>query len=159
MATIPSVLAPVIKSFTPTKTYPSFSSIINQYLYPVTYTNAGANTLLASDVIGGLITHTAAGAETDTLPSAALLIPAIQGVTGPNPGSSNLAAGSSIRFFVAAGGAGAITVAVGAGGTLVGSGAVPAADIKEFLLIVTNVGDVNAVGATYTIYSLGAAAV
>lgn len=154
MSTIPSTLAPQITSYTPEKQYPSFSSIINQFYNPVTYSNAGGNTLLASDVIGGLITHTAAGAETDTLPSATLMVQAIQGATGPLPGNpgTNIGSGSGVRFFVHAGGAGTITVAVGAGGTLVGTATVATTAIQEFLLIITNRGDINGVGATYTVY-------
>ena len=158
--TIPSTLAPTITSFTPSKESPSFSSIINEYFSPVTYANAGANTLLASDVIGGLISHTAAGAETDTLPSATLMAQAIQAATGAVPASPNPAqgiAGSGIRFFVRASGAGTITIAVGAGGTLdsLSTATVATLNIKEFLLIMTNMGDVNNIGATYTLYSLG----
>jgi hypothetical protein len=157
MSTIPSTLAPVITSYTPEKQFPSFSSIINEYYNPVTYANAGNNTLLASDVIGGLISHTAAGAQTDTLPTAALMVQAIEGARGAIAGSSNVGiAGSGIRFFVRASGAGAITIAPGLGGTLVGSGAIATVSVKEFLLVVTSRGDINYVGATYTIYSLGA---
>jgi hypothetical protein len=159
MSTIPSVLAPVITSFTPTKIYPSFTSIINQYYVPVTFTNAGANTITAAQVIGGFITHTAAGAETDTLPTATLLVQAIQGATDQyfQTQTPNSTAGSGIRFFVRAGGTGTITVAVGTGGTLdsLSTNTVATGQVKEFLLIFTKVGDQSGVGATYTLYSLG----
>lgn len=157
MATIPSTLAPVIPSYTPTKVSPSFSSIINEYYSPVTYLNAGGNTLLASDVIGGFIIHTAAGAQTDTLPTATLMVQAIQGCRASVPGAPASAvgvAGSGIRFFVRSGGAGAITLAVGAGGTLVGSGLGVTLIASEYLLIITSTGDVNNVGATYTVYAI-----
>lgn len=145
--------SPVV-DFTPQKNYLSFSGLINQYINPVTYSNAAGNTLLVSDVLGGFITHTAAGGETDTLPSAALLVPQIEGAQGPLPGIAppTTGAGSSIKFFLKAGGAGTITLAVGAGGTLVGSGAVATGNIKEFLLIVTSTDPSN---PTYTVYSLG----
>lgn len=147
---------PII-DFTPQKNYLSFSGLINQYYTPATYTTAGAVTLLFSDVLGGFITHTAAGAETDTLPSAALLVPQIEGGQAGLPGITPAvpAAGSGIRFFVTAGGTGAITIAAGVGGTLVGSGAVAAGDVKEFLLIITATG----ANPTYTVYSLGAQAI
>lgn len=143
---------PVV-SFTPQKDYLSFSGIINQFVAPANYSNAGANTLIPSDVLGGLITHTAAAAQTDTLPSAALLIPQIEGAQGVLPGvyPPVTGAGSSIRFLVKAGGAGTITIAVGAGGTAVGTMTVATLNIKEFLLVVTSSGDVPA----YTVYSLG----
>lgn len=148
-----------VQDFTPQKTYPSFSTIINQYYSPVTYTNAANNTLLNTDVLGGLIIHTTAGAQTDTLPAAALLVPAIEGGQAGLPGVAppSAASGSGIRFFVKAGGAGAITVAAGVGGTLVGSGAIAAGDSKEFLLIITKLADLTGL-PTYTVYSLGAVA-
>jgi hypothetical protein len=157
MATIPSTLAPVIPSYTPSKANPSFSSIINEYYNPVTYSNAGNNTLLASDVIGGLIIHTAAGAQTDTLPTATLMVQAIQNGRASVPGAPSSAvgvAGSGIIFYVRSGGAGAITLAVGAGGTLVGSGLGVTLITKGYLLIITSTGDINNVGATYTVYAL-----
>lgn len=143
---------PVV-DFTPQKDYLSFSGLINQYYSPVAYANAGANTLLVSDVLGGFITHTAAGAETDTLPSAALLVPQIEGGQAGQPGIAPppIGSGNGIKFFVRAGGAGAITLAVGAGGTLVGSGAVTAGTAKQFLLVITATGDTP----TYTVYAIG----
>jgi len=144
-STIPSTLAPVVQSYTPSVQSPAFSSIVNEVYAPVTYTTAGNITLLPSDVLGGFITHTAAGAENDVLPAASLLIPAIQGAQ----------VGSGIRFFLKAGGAGTITAVAGTGGTIVGTATVATLNIREFLLQITALGDVNAVGATYTAYSLG----
>src|ERR1700744_3735881 len=103
-----------VQSFTPTKNYPSFSGPINEVFNPVTYSNAANNTLLVSDVLGGLITHTAAGGQTETLPSSALIVPQIEGSQ----------VGSAIEVIVKAGGAGTIPIAAGAGSTLVGSGAI-----------------------------------
>ena len=91
-STIPSTLAPVVQSYTPSVQSPAFSSIVNEVYAPVTYTTAGNITLLPSDVLGGFITHTAAGAENDVLPAASLLIPAIQGAR------SGLAFASSSRL-------------------------------------------------------------
>lgn len=137
-----------VQSFTPSKQYPSFSGLINETFNPASYSNAGGNTLAVSDVLGGFITHTAAAAETDTLPSAALLVPQIEGA----------AVGSSIRFFVKAGGAGTITVAVGAGGTAEAGDTLTVAQgyIREFLLRVTALPDQFGNGAAYELYSLGA---
>jgi len=101
-------------------------------------------------VLGGFITHTAAGAETDTLPSASLLVPQIQGAQ----------VGSAIFFYVKAGGAGAITVAVGAGGTAEAGDTLTIATtlVRLFMLIVTSLPDANGNGAAYKLYSLGASA-
>jgi hypothetical protein len=134
---------PVI-SFTPQKSYPSTSVIPNAVYKIASYANAGPNTLLYTDVLGGLIIHTAAGAQTDTLPTALLLVNQIEGGQ----------AGSGIEFYVSAPGAGAITIAPGAGGTLVGSGVVAAGFVKAFLLIITAKG----ITPTYTMYSLGSSA-
>jgi len=146
-----------VQDFTPQKTYPSFSTIINQYLSPI-INLLTAYTLLVSDVLGGLVTSTNAAAQTITLPTAALLVPQIEGGQASLPGiaPANALAGSSIRFFVRAGGAGTVTVAVGTGGTLdsLSTATVAAGQIKEFLLIVTGVGSLTGT-PTYTLYSLG----
>lgn len=136
-----------VQSFSPTKNYPSFSGLVNEVRTPVAYANAGNNTLLFSDVLGGFITHTAAGAQADTLPSAALLVPQIEGAQ----------IGSCIRFLVKAGGAGTITIAVGAGGTANPGDTLTVAtgQIKEFMIRVTALPDQYGNGATYTLYSLG----
>lgn len=134
-----------VQSFTPTKNYPSFSGPINEVFSPVTYSNAANNTLLVSDVLGGFITHTAAGAQTDTLPSAALLVPQIEGAQ----------VGSAIELIVKAGGAGTITIAAGAGGTTNGTMTIATTNLKFFLIVVTALPDQYGNGATYTVYSLG----
>ncbi len=133
---------PVV-DFVPQKQYPSFSAIINQLINLAVYTGT-AITLLFSDLLGGFITGNNAAAQTFTLPTAALLVPQIEGAQ----------VGSSIRFFVQSLGAGTITVAAGTGGTTSGTMTVATGQIKEFLLRVTALG--NLTGApTYTIYSLG----
>lgn len=142
---------PVV-SFTPQKDYLSFSSLINQYYNPTTYTGT-ANTLVPTDVLGGLLILTNGGAITATLPSAAALVPQIEGGRAGVAGST-VSGGSSVMFFVKAGGAGAVTVSAGTGGTLVGSGAVTAGNVKTFLLIITATG----LTPTYTVYSLGQSA-
>lgn len=139
-----------VTSYSPTKNYPSFSSIINQYVNPVAYSTAGNVTYTASDVIGGFIQRdTNGGARTDTLPSAALLIPAIEGAQ----------VGSSIKVLVknTAGAANTLTVAAGAGGTMKSgdTATVAQSNIKEFMIVVTAVPDAFGNGGTYTVYSLG----
>lgn len=145
---------PVI-DFVPQKNYLSFSGIINQYYTPVTYT-ATATTLTFTDILSGYITSNNAAAQTLTLPTAALLVPQIEGAQGPLPGIAppTTTAGSGIRFFVASAGAGTVTVAVGTGGSSVGTLTIATGQVKEFLLIVTKLGDLTST-PTYTIYSLG----
>jgi hypothetical protein len=130
---------PVV-DFTPQKNYLSFSSIINQLINVVTYLTTTV-TLLYSDVLGGFIILTNGSAIAATLPSAALLVPQIEGAQ----------VGSSIHFLVKAGGAGTVTVAAGTGGTINGTATVATLNIKEFLLVVTGVGS----NPSYVAYSLG----
>jgi hypothetical protein len=131
--------SPVV-DFTPQKNYPSFSAPVN---YPVVVTaNTGTQlTLTSAQLLGGFITSSNAAAQTITLPTAALLVPQIQGAQ----------VNSAFRFNVQAT-TGTSTVAVGAGGTF-STGAtatIAAGSIKEFLLVVTNVDS-----PAYTLYSLG----
>jgi hypothetical protein len=65
--------------------------------------------------------------------------------------------GSAIQFTIrnTAGTAVAITVVAGAGGTISGTSTIAQNNQKSFLLVITALGDVNGVGATYTAYSLG----
>ena len=146
-----------VQSYTPQKDYLSFSGIINENVAPVAYT-ATATTLTFSDVLGGYIESNNASAQTLTLPTAALLVPQIQGAQGALPGITpqTTRAGSRIRFFVSELGAGTATVAVGTGGTLAtGSTAtVATGQIKEFMLVVTDKGSLTGTPA-YTLYSLG----
>jgi len=131
--------SPVV-DFAPTKNYPSFSGLINEVVTIGAYTGT-ATTLTYADVLGGFITSNNASAQTLTLPTAALLVPQIEGAQ----------VGSSIRFFVKELGAGTATVAAGTGGTVVGTATIATLNIKEFLLRVTAVGDTP----TYSVYSLG----
>lgn len=146
-----------VQDFTPQKDYLSFSGIINEYVNPVPYT-ATATTLTFSDVLGGYITSANAAAQTLTMPTAALLVPQIQGAQGGLPGVAppSSTSGSRIKFFVSNLGAGTITVAVGAGGTLAtGSTAtIATGQIKAFMLVVTSGGSLTG-NPTYTLYSLG----
>jgi len=133
-----------VQSFTPSKASPSFSGLVNEIITIVTYLTTTV-ALTVSDVLGGFIVATNAGAITATLPAAASLVPQIPGAQ----------VGSAIRVFVKCGGAGTVTVAAGTGVTITGTATVATTAIKEFLLVVTAVGDQNGVGATYTAYSLG----
>lgn len=149
MSTIPAVLTPnPIVDFTPEKQYPSFSGLINQKYNPATISDAAAKTYTVNQVLGGFILRDTNGAaRTDTLPSAADLIPQIEGAD----------VGSAIRFIVrnTADAAETLTIAAGSGGTTSGTMTIAESNQKEFLLVVTAVGDQNGVGAAYTVYSLG----
>lgn len=129
---------PVV-DFAPTKQYPSFSGLVNETITIAAYLGT-ATTLTFGDVLGGFITSSNAAAQTLTLPTAALLVPQIEGAQ----------ANSAIRFFVKNAGAGTATVAAGTGGTVNGTATVATANIKEFLLVVTALDP-----PTYTAYSLG----
>jgi hypothetical protein len=130
---------PVV-DFVPQKQYPSFSAPVN---YPIVVTaNTGTTaTLTATQVLGGFITSSNAAAATLTLPTAALLVPQIEGAQ----------VNSAFRFNVQCT-TGTATLAVGTGGTFAAgvTAAVAVSNIKEFLLVVTNVDT-----PAYTVYSLG----
>lgn len=132
-----------VVDFAPTKNYPSFSGPINFLVTVVTYLTTTV-TLLFSDLLGGFIILNNASAIAATLPSASLLVPQIEGAQ----------VGSAFVFTVKSGGAGTITIAAGAGGTLVGTATIATGQIKQFLLVVTALGTLTG-NPTYTVYSLG----
>ena len=134
-----------IVGFVPTKQYPSFDGPINSTLTVSALTAGQSNTVTCAQVLGGIITHnTSSSAYTDTLPTAALLVPQIEGVE----------VGSTIRFLIrnTSAGAGTITVAPGTGGTTVGNTlTIPYLTQMEFLIRVTAVGNTP----TYDLYPMG----
>lgn len=147
MSTIPSTLAPQIVDFTPRKAYGSFSQPINVKLVP-TALPTGSTTLTATQFNNGLINMNATGASTLTFPSAQDLAQNINGVE----------IGTSQQVYINNVGTATVTVAAGTGGTLkAASGAIATLDVRTFLVVFTAIGDANNVGATYDLYSLGAA--
>lgn len=130
---------PVV-DFVPQKQYPCFSTIINQNIV-VTANTGTSPTLTYQQVLGGFITSSNAAAQTLTLPTAALLVPQIEG------GQVN----SAIELLVQAT-TGTSTVAVGTGGTLAtgATATIAAGSIKKFLIQITALDP-----PTYTAYSLG----
>lgn len=130
---------PVV-DFVPQKQYPSFSTVINENIV-VTANTGTSPTLTATQVLGGFITSSNAAAQTLTLPTAALLVPQIEG------GQVN----SAFRLLVQAT-TGTSTVAVGTGGTFAAgaTATIAAGSIKEFLVQITALDP-----AAYTVYSLG----
>jgi hypothetical protein len=110
-------------------------------------TTAGNLTWTVGQVLGGIITRdTNGGARTDTLPTAALLVAGIPGVT----------VGSTFDFTVynTAGGANTLTVAVGTGGTGQAANTLTVAqsNMKIFRIRFTAVDSGN---EAYTLFSLG----
>ena len=102
---------------------------------------AGNVTLTATQILGGFIDRDpAGGARTDTLPTAALMIAAL------NQGNI----GNAIEFTIknSADASETITIAAGSGGTAKGTMTIAQNNSKRFLLIVTG-------AATYDVYSLG----
>lgn len=130
------------------KQYPSFSGLINQKLVASVLATAGNLTYTTAQVLGGLILRDTAGAaRTDTLPTAAAIVPLIPGAE----------VGSSIRFLIrnTADAAETLTIAAGTGGTGSGTLTIAQNNQKEFLLVVSAVGDADGNGATYDLYSMG----
>ena len=146
MSTIPTTPTAIpVVSFTAEKQYPSFSGIVNQMLATTDISTAGAVTYTAAQVMGGLIRRDTNGAgRTDTLPSAALLLPTIE--------QAKIGA-SKIRFFIYndSAAANSITVNAGNGGTVKnGAITITQTEVQEFLLVVTNAG----LNPTYDLYTL-----
>jgi hypothetical protein len=115
---------------------------------PASYTTVGTLTYLASDIVGSIIVHSPATAVTVTLPSAALLIPAIPGEGGKRP-----VIGDTIECLITNAGAAAITIQPGSGGSLdpnQATATIAAGTSKVLAVRVTN----PAVGSeAYTAYS------
>lgn len=108
-----------------------------------TITTAGAATITAAQVLGGVILRDPnGGARTDTLPTAALLLAAMP----------DAVVGTAVRLYYQndADAAETITVASGTGGTDAGTMTIAQNNAKEFLIVFTNVST-----AAYTCYSLG----
>jgi hypothetical protein len=109
-------------------------------ILPVTLTAAAI--LTPAQTLSGLISCNAS--VTLTLPSAAALCDAIQGCM----------VGTSFELMIKSTGAGSVTVAAGAGGTMNGTATVATVSIRTFLINFTNV----TIGQeAYTVYSEGQA--
>ena len=119
--------------------------------YPTTVNTANATdanqTYTAAQVLGGMISRTIGAARTDTLPTAAALVEAIQGCF----------VGLSFEFFVRNTGGFTLTVAVGAGGTAdpISTLTVTSGNTRTLKMIFNNV---NVGSEAYTLYSCGSAA-
>lgn len=124
---------------------------MQEMLTVVSYANAGNNTFLTSDVIGGMIRRDCnGGARTDTLPTAAQLVAAMLGAAF---------VGALIPLVIVniTGTAQTHTLAVGTGGTAAAGDTLTTTQnqVHEFWIQLTNV----TLGAeAYTVFSMGAAA-
>jgi hypothetical protein len=123
---------------------PRFGSVVFFTVVPASIAADANQTLTTAQVLGGLILRPSLStARTDTLPSAAAMCEAVQGCYS----------GLAFNFTVAPTG-GTLTIAVGAGGTAVGTMSCATTAVKEYLFVFNNCG----IGTeTYTVYSLGTA--
>ncbi len=139
-----------LTSFTPNQGFQDFSTLVYPTFTPATYPDTA--TVTVSDLLGGFILATKAGAATITLPTAALLNAAI-----PAP-----AVGRSFEFFVRNTGNNTYTVAVGTGGTSATGNTLTVATVntRTFLLRITGVAKADDPTTTdsYTLYSTGVSA-
>ncbi len=134
-------------SFTPQQTNPDFESLVYETRTVTTYPDTAVVT--AAEVLGGLLIDSKAGAETLTLPTAALLNAAIPGA----------AVGKSFVFYVRNTGNNTTTVAVGTGGTSVAGNTLTVATLSTRIFLVRITAVANSVDPsssdTYDLYSLG----
>lgn len=115
------------------------------FMSAATVTTAGAATLTAAQLLGGIILRDPAGDNrSDVLPTAALLVAAIAGCV----------VGTALEFTIrnTADAAETITVTAGSGGTVSGTATIAQDNSKRFLVVITNVGSGT---EAYTAYSLG----
>lgn len=140
--TIPGVQASPISGFP----RPGLIPIPNMTVTSATLTTAGGvRTATAAELLGGLIILNVDDAQTLTLPTAALLCEAIPGVTG----SSQSTGACGFRFLIKNSGDSTLTVAAGTGGTMSGTSTVITAELREFIVVITN----SALGSeAYTCY-------
>lgn len=137
-----------VTSYTPQKTYPSFSNQINEGV-TVTNLGAGAQTLTAAQILGSLIIGVPTAAANYTTDTAGNLVNAIEGAS----------VGSAIQFTLRNKSAGANTITlVGGTGVTINAGdtaTVAQSNQKTFLAVVTALPDQYGNGAGVTIYSMG----
>lgn len=109
------------------------ASGISAQLVPTTITTAGAGTLIAADLLGGLITRSGpSGAFTDTTDTAALIQAAWTG-----------AVGSTFEFTIINTTAFTETLAGGTGVTFSGSLTIPPLSVGRFLAVWTGVNTIT----------------
>lgn len=136
-----------LTSFTPQQGFPDFSSLVYETRTVTTYPDSA--TVTAAELLGGLLIDSKAGAETLTLPTAALLNAAIPAA----------AVGKSFVFYVRNTGNNTTTVAVGTGGTSVTGNTLTVATLSTRIFLVRITAVANSVDPSssdsYDLYSLG----
>lgn len=140
-----------VSSFTPTKNYPAFSTLLYPYYKVTTISTADDVSYTAAQVLGGFINRDPNGDNRgDTMPTAAAMLALIEGAE----------VGTSFEFSIRndANAAETITIAAGTGGTLSGSGqstttiTIAQNNTKRFLVVFTSITEGS---EAYTLYSLG----
>ena len=136
-----------LTSFTPQQTNPDFEGLVYETRTVTTYPDTA--TVTATELLGGLLIDSKAGAETLTLPTAALLNAAVPGAQ----------AGKSFIFYVRNTGNNTTTVAAGTGGTSVSGNTLTIATLSTRIFLVRITAVSNSVDPastdTYDLYSLG----
>lgn len=137
-----------VTSYTPQKTYPSFTNQINE-VTTITSLGAGAQTLTAAAILGGFIIGVPTAASNYTTDTAGNIVNAIEGAQ----------VGSTIQFTLRNKAAAANTITlVGGTGVTINAGdtaTVAQSNQKTFLLVVTALPDQYGNGAAVTAYSMG----
>jgi hypothetical protein len=127
---------------------PRFQSVLMPQILPVLISTAGNVTLTPAQVLSGWVIRDGnGGARTDTLPSAAAMVEAVQGAM--------VGTSWELELRNSTGSAVAITLAPGAGGTISGTANVAQNNTRTYLFSFTNVTQGQ---EAYTLYSRGAAA-
>ena len=124
---------------------PRFQSLVYPTIVPATISTDANVTFTAAQVMGGHIIRSIGAARTDTLPTAAALVDAIQGAM----------VGTSFTFHIRnnSGGAYTETLAAGTGGTTSGTMTLAQNLSKSYMVVFTNV---TAGSEAYTVYSMSA---
>lgn len=143
-----------VTSFTPTKNYPAFSTLVYPAYTVSTITTAGAVTYTAAQILGGFILRDPNGAgRSDVMPTAALLLAAVEGAQyKPTPTSGNQSTGFEFTIRNTADAGETITLTAGTGVTISGTATIAQNNSKRFLVVFTNT---TAGSEAYTVYSLG----
>jgi len=134
-----------LTSFTPTRGFAGFSSLVFPKVVVSTLSTAAALTLTAAQILGGLILRDPNGAgRADVLPTAALLKAAIEGCE----------VGTSFEFDIrnTADAAETITATAGTGVTISGTATIAQNNTKRFRVVFTSVTEGS---EAYTLYSIG----
>lgn len=116
---------------------------------PASYTTTGTLTYQVADIIGSIIVHSPATAVTATLPTAALLIPAIPGIAD----GRRCRVGDTIFCSIVNAGAATITIQPGAGGSLDPNQATATITAGTSKLLNIRVTNSNPSAESYTCYS------